>query len=518
MRVAVEYIFDTSKILVRLLDEPDIFSPVQTGTYIVDASPEIQRTVEFEITSDLIVNGEARVYLTGFYPTPSQVKVILPDLTEELVVLNKVKQKGPPLLAEQKTETIEKPPERIHYPGHATYKPDKMSDPEFPPFWVELNFSSTSPLRVGAGMTSDILQYTGGVADRILNTNIKQPEPNYPAYKLGAPTHIEGSFTNSLSNSDLSSTYTPPGMLDPFPTGWSVSLSDPDNLLRTKVNFLEDVLLPHFQTVYYLRPGYINLAEPPPVTFFTPPIAASEYFQVLVIPEAANALGLIQLRSATNLFQTPDIVLDGPKVLKLNVGGDPGPVKIIWKQPGGNDGAQVITLYGPMSTGYPTNHTYIPEGSTNAADTVTIDNLLPTKWNFSEGFIRLESDQETLGEPLSWTLKFDPGDILFDLTNGILSSDFSSGSLNLASYLPLTLETAGNYKFRWSGVNNFELFTKIPNQPEVKTTIPFALDIAIPDALLSEKMHLDFRSFGTGAGSSRLKYFTFKLKEKTVVT
>jgi len=513
MRVACEYIFDSNKVLIRLLGTPG--NPdIQLGTYSVKFI-QTRDPIQFDIEAEQIVNNEAKIYLSALNPLPESLTITLPDasIVEALIELVK---KPPPekLIAEQNLETITPREQVPHYPAHAEYNPDdlKMSPPEYPPFWIELDFTNANPLKAGKGLTPPTLAYTGGGPGRILSSTQKQEALDFPPYKIQAPLHLEGEATNSLQYSDFATSYIPPGFLDAVPTGWSVQLADTDNLIRVYINDNpEGVILPSMKLYWYQRPGYQDFTLTPPVRVVTPNVAANHTFQIILIPDPRNEIGQAQLRSATNLFQTAMTLLQGPTVMTLNVGADAGPVTIVWNQPEGNGSPQTLELVGPQATEYTTVHTLLPYGVTSEEDVLTVTGVqYSSNWILTKGFIRLDSETEILNQPVSWNIKFQSGETFLQVQNGILSSDFSTLALSLSSYLAPDLSVNGSYKLRWDGSSDFKMATRLPGEPEQIATIPFNFDLPIPESVLTEQMIYEFRSFVPTAGSSRLKYFIFK--------
>lgn len=510
MRVVAEYIFDSDRILVRLLGTVTPPSSVQTGTYTVNFFPTRAPFV-FDVEADLIANNEAKIYISNPVPFPERLDVTLPDTTIVSVTIGDVKE--PPvdkIIGEQKVETSTPRPTPIHYPAHAEYKPDTMAPPDFPPFWVELNFSNAEPLRLTSGSTSSLLTYTGGAAGRLLSPSVAQEAPNDPPYRLGAPTHLEGAFTNNLADSSFTSSYIPSGFLDPVPTGWTVQQSDPDALIRTAI--VTETLLPTFEITWYLRPSFQDYTLAPPITIVTPPVAASEVFQAIFEPSPYNDTGTIQLVSNTGLVSTAETLLSGATALTLNVGADPGPVKIKWRQQDGSSKPQTLRLLAPMSSSYPTLHTFVPQAVPKAADVLTLQNVeFANKWSFSKGFIRVDSDQEEVGQPLSWSIKFQTGPVLLKVDGGILQSDFSTTTVNLIPLLATDPATRGSYKLQWTAGQPFKLVTRPdPEQSEQEVALVFEFDLTIPDLQLTDLINYEFKSFNASSGSSRLKHFSFK--------
>jgi hypothetical protein len=85
VKILVEPIYKTNQLLVRLLG-----SDVQTGSYILDATPAIPEVKSFEVFAGMVRQEEARLYFTGFAKFPDSVKVTLPDSTQQTITLVEV--------------------------------------------------------------------------------------------------------------------------------------------------------------------------------------------------------------------------------------------------------------------------------------------------------------------------------------------------------------------------------------------------------------------------------------------
>lgn len=510
MRVASEFIYDESRILIRLLGDA---TPVQTGSYRVDFFPT-KKPFIFDIDSDQIINNEAKIYITNVNPFPEQIKITLPDLTSQSAVTNLVKKPPPEdLLIEQPQETITPKEQKEHNPAGPYSKINEMSPPDFPTFWLELNFANANPVRLAEGMTGSLLSYVGGGEGRAVSASIIQSSVNDPPYKKYAPTILEGMFTNSLENSDFSSSYRPSGFIDNVPTGWTINQKDQKSLIRVVINpEIENFILPLFQVVWYLRPGFIDVQGGPPITLLTPDVGANQTFQVILEPAQANSYATAQLISANGVVSSPVEILDGPKVLTLNVGSDPGRVKILWNQTEGNSAMQLLNVIAPMAASYNSPHTYIPSTGTSNADVITLQDVeFSGRYAFKMGTIRVVSVQETIGKPISWEIKSELGPVLLKINNGILESDFSSQTINLVPLLPTDTKTMGNYSLRWTSGQDFSLTTTPVFQGvDTKVDISFSLDLPIPDTVLDAKINYEFKSFSANEGSSSIRYFTFK--------
>src|SRR4051812_1244749 len=99
MRVTAEYIFDATKILVRLLGTPTPPSFVQTGTYVINFFPT-RDPISFDVDADQIVDNEAKIYL-AISNSPDSIEVTLPDLTVQSCLVTLVKQPTERILADQ---------------------------------------------------------------------------------------------------------------------------------------------------------------------------------------------------------------------------------------------------------------------------------------------------------------------------------------------------------------------------------------------------------------------------------
>lgn len=507
MRVAAEYLQGETRILLRLLGTVSPASNVQVGTYTVSWSPT-RPPVEYDITADQIVNNEANLYLSNVRPFPSQLTVILPDATPQVVAVQVVQQPQDETLGTQPKETFTPREPQPHNPSELPPSvANAMAPPQYPPFWVELSFSRANPLAVGAGMDPNaLLSYAGGGAGRVLSPTLVQEAADQPPYTIYAPTFLEGAFANDLPSSDFASTYLPSsGSLDPYPTGWSIVQSDPNSLVRVAVN-PTGAVIPNFQIRWHLRPGFTDWTLSPPITVVSPPVPADDTFQVMLEVPAGNDTGTARLLSATKRYASTAAVLSGTVAMSLNVQDDPGPVSIEWQQVSPSSGApQCLSVMAPMASAYPTTHTWLPYPNASAADVVTVSPLSfqGGPFNFSSGYVRVDADQQGSGQPLSWRLSFDSNSqTLLQVQGGTLSSDFSTKSVDLTA-LPLT----GSYKLAWMSGQQFIIAY---GSPELQYGIDFLLDLPIPGALLADTMTLTLSSFQQNAGSSRINYFVFR--------
>lgn len=514
MRVTAEFIYDEAKILLRLLGTITPATNVQIGTYTVAFTPT-RIPYTFDIEADQVVNNEVNVYISNINPFPDKLSVTLPDTTVTTIFTKLVKK--PPkekLLVENPIETVTPREPAPHNPSELPPKaPEVMSPPQFPPYWFELLFTKANPLSVGAGMGVDPIVYTGGGPGRILSSDVAQEALDQPPYTIFAPTFLEGGFTSDLPNVDFSSSYSPTsGSLDPYPTGWDIQQSDPDSLIRVAINPTGS-LVPNFEIQWTLRPGYTDYTLAPPITIETPPVAANKVFKVVLIPGRDNVVGSARLVSATSVYATSPVVLNGAVSLVLDVSSDPGPVFIEWQQLSTSHRPQVLSVLAPIASDYPTLHTWINYPETVVADEVKIENLSfdGGKYSFGKGYIRLESQQENALEPLSWSMKFtSTSQVLLQVVGGILSSDFSTSTVDIRPLLNSDPSTWGNYKITWEPGQSFKFITALPESADVVTTLAFMFDIAIPDNLLEDTLEASFTSYLPGAGSSRIGYFSFR--------
>ena len=155
MRFVAEYLENTAQLLLRLLNIPSVPGDiVQLGSYLVDGTPQIPGVISFDIVTDDIRNGEAHIYLTGYWPLPPYLDITLPDTTQQRVAVVQVVQHTStwePLLAEQSIDAIIPiaPEDRRPGEGSNPYVAEPTIPPEYPPLWIELSLERTDPLRLG---------------------------------------------------------------------------------------------------------------------------------------------------------------------------------------------------------------------------------------------------------------------------------------------------------------------------------------------------------------------------------
>jgi hypothetical protein len=167
-----------------------------------------------------------------------------------------------------------------------------------------------------------------------------------------------------------------------------------------------------------------------------------------------------------------------------------------------------------MASTYLTPHTYVPTAVACTPDLLTVPLIGGYKFSMVDGYLRLDSEQELLGEPLSWLLKFSSGPVFLKVDQGIVSSDFSTSvPFSLLPFLTSDPATTGAYRLRWNNSGPVRLFTKLSGQADVETILPLSFDVPVPDLLLGSTMELQFKSYSPTAGSSILRYFVFKPRD-----
>jgi hypothetical protein len=479
MRFVAEYLENTSQLLLRFLSIPSVSGDiVQLGSYSVDGTPEIPGVIDIDITSDDIKEGEAHLYLTGYWPLPEWLEITLPDASSQRVKVVQVVTHDysyEPLLANQPLEALTpiEPEDRRPGEGFNPYRPEATLPSEYPSLWVEIALERTDPLRLGADMTSDPLIYVGGGEDRALSSTQRQIAANAAPYLSYAPVRLEGQFTNSLYNSNYSvSSSWPTPYFDPLPDGWSVTLADPMSMLRMQTT-ASDAVLPSF-TLRYRQRADSDVSSIPPVTILTPPIVnAGETFQIIIAPSLENASARIQLRTFDDVVVSPiySLIAGAPILAVLPIGSHTGRVKIIWDQTKGEGEEQIIQLIAPCSSVYVGGHSYIPTTKTSYADVITLNNVYFDKpWYFYKGSIRIDGSGDVPSYPYSWKIKVG-SQVFLKVDSGVLSSDFmTSASLSIASYLSSVL----SYKLVWTSVTVFKL---VDASGMTSSVIPFSLDI-----------------------------------------
>ena len=508
MRFVAEYLENTAQLLLRLLSIPSVPGDiVQIGTYLVDGTPQIPESLGFDVVSDDIKNGEAHIYLTGYWPLPPWVDVTLPDTSQQRVAVVQVTQhtsSWEPLLSEQSVDAIIpiSPEDRRPGEGYNPYVAEATIPPEYPPLWIELSLERTDPLRLGADLSSDPLTYVGGGEGRALSSTQAQIAADAAPYLSYAPVRFEGQFTNSLLNSDFSlSPSWPSPHFDPLPNGWTVNLADPYSSIRMQTS-APGAVLPTFTLRY--RGANANVSIPP-VTILTPEVTnAGETFQIIIAPSTDNAPGRIQLKTIDDAITSPVYnLLSGVAILAiLPIGTHTGRVKIVWDQQKGEGEEQLIQLIAPSSSVYTGGHSYIPTGKTSFTDVVTLNNIIFDKpWYFNKGSIRVDGSGESVSQPYSWSLKIGL-QILLRVDSGVLSSDFMTGApVTISTYLPSVL----SYKLVWTSLTAFKL---LDSSGMTSVAIPFALDLTAI-AGVSTPLTLELMGYKPNEGSSIAKRWAF---------
>lgn len=509
MRFVAEYLENTAQLLLRLLSIPSVPGDiVQIGTYLVDGTPQIPGIIDFDVISDNIKNGEAHIFLTGYWPLPQWLDVTLPDSSQQRIAVVQVMQHTAswiPLLSEQPIDAITPIAPEERRPGESAnpYVAEPTLPSEYPPLWLELSLERTDPLRLGADLVSDPLTYVGGGEGRALSATQTQSAANAAPYLSYAPVRLEGQFTNSLPNSDFSLSPSPSPHFDPLPDGWTVNLADPLSMIRMQTSAPEAVL-PSF-TLRYRQRVNSDVSSVPPVTILTPEIVtAGETFQAIIAPSTENAASRFQLKTADDVVASPVYTLSpGVAILvTLNIGTHTGRVKLIWDQTKGEGEEQLLQIIAPCSSIYTGGHSYIPTGKTSYADVVSLNNIYFDKpWYFNKGSIRVDGSGDIASQPYSWSLKIGP-QILLRVDSGILSSDFmTTPTVTLSSYLPSVL----SYKLGWTSLTAFKIFD---SSGMTSAVIPFALDLtAIAGS--STPLTLELMSYKLNEGSSVAKRWAF---------
>ena len=509
MRFVAEYLENTAQLLLRFLSEPAVPGDiVQTGTYVVDGTPQIPAISNIEITSDDIKDGESHAYFTGYWPLPTHLDITLPDLTTQRVSVVQVVQndaKWEPTLINQPIDAIKpiEPEERRPAEGRRDPKSESTIPPEYPTLWVEIALERSDPVRIGEGMISDPLIYVGGCEGRALSSTVIQSAPNAPPYASYAPVRLEGQFSNSLPNSNFAiSPSWPSPHFDHLPDGWSVNLADPMSIIRMQTSD-PNAVLPTFTLKYRQRTGS-DVSAIPPVTILTPEIVnAGETFQVIVAPNPKNDAGRIQLKTIDDVVASPYYNLMGePIIATLPIGTHTGRVKIIWDQTKGDGEEQVIQLIAPCSSVYTGAHSYIPTGKTSFADVLTLENIEFDKpWYFNKGSIRVDGSGEDPTQPFSWKVTVG-AQILLKVDSGILSSDFMlQPAVSLAAYLPSVL----SYKLVWSSLTSFKL---VDQSGLTSVDIPFSLDLTAIAGTL-DPLRVELTGYKPVEGSSLIQRWSY---------
>lgn len=510
MRIVAEYLENTAQLLVRFLSIPSVVGDVvQTGTYSIDGTPLIPCVISLDLDSDAIKNGEAHAYITGYWPLPNYIDVTLPDTTTQRIPIVQVTQRNmnwEPTLIEQSIDAIKPIEQDPLRPGEGSnpYKPEIARPPEYPDIWVEISLERTDPIRLGSDMTSDPLIYAGGCAGRALSSSIKQLDVNAAPYLSYAPVRLEGQFTNSLTNSNFSTSPSwPTPHFDPLPNGWSVTLADPMSMMRMQISEPEDTL-PTFTLRYRQRTGS-DVSSIPPVNILTPAVTnANETFMVILAPGPSNAPGSVRLQSEDGAVTSSVYNLSpGVAVVALlSFGTHTGRIKMIWDQTKGDGGEQILQLIAPSSSIYTGAHSYIPTGSTSHADVINLANIEFDKpWYFTRGSVRVDGSGDVPSQPYSWKLMIGSQTIL-KVDGGVLSSDFAlQPAVTLANYLPSVL----SYKLVWTSLSSFKL---VDTTGLTSVAIPFSIDLT-PISGYSTPLLVEITGYRPNEGSSVAKRWAY---------
>lgn len=507
MRIVAEYLENTAQLLVRFLSVGG--DVVQIGTYAIDGTPQIPCVITIDLDSDAIKNGEAHVYLTGYWPLPLFLTVTLPDASQQKVPVVQVvthTSSWEPLLIEQSIDAITPIEPEPHRPAESQTPsiPITVLPPEYPDVYVEIALERTDPVRLGANMISDNLVYIGGVEGRALTAAIKQKATDAAPYLSYAPVRLEGQFTNTLTNSNFSvSPSWPTPHFDPLPNGWSVSLADPLSMIRMQISE-PDATLPTFTLRYRQRTGS-DVSSIPPVTILTPPLTnAGETFQLLVAPSSNNASGRLQLKTADDAVVSPvyNLTAGVPLVALLPIGTHTGQVKIVWDQNKGAGEEQVLQLLAPSSSVYQGAHSYIPSGKTSFSDVITLTNIdFDKPWYFHRGSIRVDGNGDNPSQPYSWKVLIG-SQVLLKVDGGILSSDFMlQPAVNLSAHLSSVL----SYKLVWSSATSFKL---LDASGMTSVSIPFSWDLT-SIAGTAASMSIEITGYKPNEGSSVAKRWSY---------
>lgn len=504
MRFVAEVIAKQNEILLRLLG--DGVSSVLTGSYLVESFPPVLETVTFDVIPESIKLNETHFVFAGVHLVPDYFLITLPTLVQVKIPTTEVLKNAStdePKLSPQSKDTITPIEPEDHNPRES--QPpiiEKVAPPVLPPFWVDLLFDRADPIKLGAELTSDKMVYEGGCQGRALTSlqaQIAQDEAPYLSYM---PTKVEGAYLNNLPYADFNPGVIHGPYLDPLPEGWTVQIGDPMALFRMSMKNISEQLLPGW-TLHYAQRVTNELLSVPPVIIKSPDVLPNETFQILIVPDPKNAASTIQLKTEDNLFATPAVSLTRPMVFTLNVQSSSGAVNIIWLQSKGDGSAQTIQLLAPTATNYVNAHSWTPEGSLSKADTLSVSNISFNKdWYFQKGLIKVKSDLEDSLTPLSWELKTTTGETILTLQEGVLSSLYSSVPVSLLSYLT----DFGNYQIQWSALNSF----KVSRDGINLVSIPFILDIAIPDSILALPLILILKSFKSNEGSAIINRWLWK--------
>ena len=505
MRIVCETQQDTNRVCIRLLGDPS--GPVVSGPYVVDGTPQILEPLRFDINDASIINDEVDLYFAGFAILPKRFVVTLPDASIQYIPIGEPAREQNPVFKPQEdfvAQPIDANP--ILFPMETPLpKPLAITPPSIPSVWVDLNFNSTHPLHVGVNMLSDAVTYTGGCQGRFLSSSIVQPAQDYAPWLLRAPMRLEGEYTNRLQDSDFLSDPADRGpYLDVTPSGWRVLLSDPMSLLRQQIS---PAGMPTWTLRFTENPSASYSLAIPSLTIFSPMVVNSgETFQVILLPSKENTSSWVQLKTEDDLNASQPIHLTSgvPTVASLTVGASPPTrVKIAWHQNSDSSKkAQTLQVIAPTSGAYSGGHSWLPYGVTSTADFVRVPSLsFNEKWFLVKGTIQTEYVSDVVTKPPSWSIVTQGGDIVLRLAGGILGSDISGTTLDLAPYFA-AIEDVGGYELKWVSLFDDFVLTIRGRDGKLKppVQIPFRLN-TVQDAILTSALEVWITGYTPTEGS-----------------
>lgn len=506
MRIVCETQQDTNRVCIRLLG--DLAGSVQSGTYIVDGTPQILEPLRFDISDSYVTNDEACLYFAGFSILPKRFVITLPDMSIKYIPIGDPAREQNPVIKSQEefvAQPIDATP--ILFPMETPLpKPQTITPPSIPTLWVDLNFNSTHPLRIGTNMLSEELAYTGGGQGRFLSSSIEQPAQDYAPWLLRAPTRLEGEYTNRLQDSDFRFDPEDRGpYLDPTPSGWRVVLSDPMSLLRQQI---ATDGMPMWTLRFTANPAASYSLSIPSLTIFSPMVVNSgETFQVILLPAKENTSSWVQLKTEDDLYASQPIQLTGgmPALASLTVGSSPPTrVKIAWYQNSDNSKkAQVLQLIAPTSGVYIGGHSWLPLNVISAADFVRVPAVsFKEKWFLLKGKVYTEYAGDTsVTQPPSWSILTQAGDVVLRLVGGVLGSDISGTTLDMAPYFAAAEDVSG-YELSWTSLTEDFVFSVRGRDGKLKppVQIPFRLS-TVSDSVLTSALEVLITGYSPTEGS-----------------
>ena len=508
MRIVAEHLPNTNQILVRLLaaadpSVPDLGTTVLTGTYLIDGTPQLPAVIPVEVLARDVMGGEANVYLTGYTPWPTALTCTLPDATVRILPLGEVLIQEDDLLTDQPVDTITPDDHPLLRPAESNTGPiEAVVAADIPKLWCELNLGRASALHLGPGVAGT-LQYSGGCLDRALSATQPQLDVDVAPWLSGAPTKLEGGFTNLLTNASWQPTAPVAGQFDPVPVGWTIQAPPTNQSLRITAG---QQALPTLRLDLDLPTGTDATDQLTNLLLSPALLDTTATFQIM---GQGSQGAVLQLSSADSLVSTPAVSVASPQLLRLQPGLHTGQLRIIWQQGYGDGTPPTLVLAGPLASHYTTAHSWVPSGSTNVADLIRVDLTGSVAWPFVKGTVRVESDVDDPTRPASWSIVSQAGPTILRLSAGLLSSDFStSPPVLLANYLPADPGTAGTYRISWSQAG-FVVKSGITGQPVGGQPIPLALNLPIPPLVRTSPLSVSIGSFSPTAGSTVLRYWSF---------